>query len=176
VEQAPGEQAADILPLPAPAEEVDVWWGSFAGLAMLPSFLMCLALTAFIAWAAWVFLPAHLVRLGFLGLGGALWLTQAIRWSYRYFGFNYRLTNRRLFCHRGFSYAPDDQLDLDRIARVVVQFNWWQRWLGVGQVMVFSDDPTAELMTLEGVYRPAQIAEQIRVRAKRAHEPGSAAK
>ena len=35
-----------------PAEEVDVWWGSYAGRAMAPSFAVCICLTALIYFGA----------------------------------------------------------------------------------------------------------------------------
>jgi hypothetical protein len=159
------------LPVPAPPEEVDLWWGSFASRTMLPSLLGCLLATAAIGWLTWLILPGHLVKLAFFGLAGTLWLVQAIRWSYRYFGFNYRLTTRRLFCHRGFLYSPGDQLDLAGVARVQVKANRWDRLVGVGRVLVFPVNPARAPLVLEGVGQPDQTANFISVQVQKAKGP-----
>jgi hypothetical protein len=166
-EQADAKGVPPVRP-PALPEEVDVWWGSFASRTMLPSFLVCLVATALIAWLTWALLPGHLMKLAFLCLAGTVWVFQGIRWGYRYFGYHYRLTNQRLFCHRGFVYTPLDQVELAEVARVLVQCNWWDRLLGVGQVLVQTDDPNREALIMEGVCKPARIAENIRVHVKEA--------
>ena len=44
--ESPNRPGSSSLDYPkAPAEEIDVWWGSYAGRAMLPGFLLCLLLT-----------------------------------------------------------------------------------------------------------------------------------
>src|SRR5262245_4561765 len=78
-------------------QEVDLWWGSYAGRTMLPSFVVCLVLTGLIILLAWVYVKRGQLKLTILCLGGLLWLVQLLRFAYRYFGFNYRLTSKRLF-------------------------------------------------------------------------------
>src|SRR5215471_21703691 len=70
----PAPEEPSPLPPSPPAEEVDLWWGSYAGRTMLPSFLVCLLATALIGWLTWLLLPGHLVKFAFFGLAGALWL------------------------------------------------------------------------------------------------------
>jgi hypothetical protein len=148
--------------IPLPAEEVDVWWGGYASRTMLPSFLICVAATVAIAWLTWFCLPPRLVKISFVGLSGGVWLLQLVRWGYRFFGFSYRLTTRRLFCHLGKLYQGDLQLGLAAVAQVVVRSRWDERLVGVGQVVVIPDKPTTPPLILEGVLEPARIAEMIR--------------
>jgi hypothetical protein len=156
--------------VPLPAEEVDVWWGGYSSRTMLPSFLICVAATVAIAWLTWFWLPPRLVKISFIGLSGGVWLLQLVRWGYRFFGFSYRLTTRRLFCHLGKLYQGDMQLELAAVAQVVVRSRWDERLVGVGQVVVIPDKPTTPPLILEGVLEPARIAEMIRSGVQRARE------
>jgi hypothetical protein len=129
---------------------------------MLPSFVVCLVATGLIAWLTWSCVPRHLLRPVFVGLSGGLWLVQGVRWGYRYFGYNYRLTTRRLFRQRGFRQLPEEQMDLTSIARVAVRSNWHERKIGVGEVVVWADDPSRPPMVLKGLRRPERVAEMLR--------------
>jgi hypothetical protein len=151
-------------------EEVDVWWGGYASRTMLPSFLICILATVAIAWLAWMSLPSRLVKISFIGLAGGVWLLQLVRWGYRYFGFTYRLTTRRLFCHLGELYGTDKELELAGVAQVVVRSRWDERLVGVGQVVVIPEKPTTPPIILEGILAPTRLAELIRTRVQRARE------
>src|SRR4051794_2508208 len=86
-----------------PAGETDVWWGSYAGRAMAPSFAVCAVLTIPLYWGVHAVLPERWgLQPPFGGLAALLWLVQLARWSARYFPRNYRLTTRRLYVDRGF--------------------------------------------------------------------------
>src|SRR5262245_53424435 len=54
-------------------EEVEVWWGSYSGWTMMPSCVVCMLLTAVLAWTAWYLIPPRLVRLAIFGMAGAVW-------------------------------------------------------------------------------------------------------
>jgi hypothetical protein len=142
---------------------------------MLPGFLVCLLVTGVIGWLFWCWLPGPLFKLAFFGLGGLVWLVQGARWAYRYFGYNYRLTTRRLLCHLGFTYHADDEMERARMASIHVRRAWKDRLLGVGQVLVLGDDPGRGPLVLEGVCKPARVAEEIRVHVQRAREQASGA-
>jgi hypothetical protein len=142
---------------------------------MLPGFLVCLLVTGLMSWLAWYWLPGHLFKLAFFGLGGLVWLVQGARWAYRYFGYTYRLTTRRLLCHLGFTYHADDEMELPRVASILVRRVWKDRLLGVGQVLVVGDDPARRPLVLEGVCRPARVAQEIRVHVQKARERASGA-
>ena len=140
-------------------QEVDLWWGSYAGRTMLPSFLVCLALTGLIILLAWIFVGRGQLKLTILGLGGLLWLVQLLRFAYRYFGFNYRLTSKRLF--RSQSRQPL-QIPLADIAEVHVERNGFEKLVGVGRVVITFPDRTRPALVLAGVTKPNLVADQIR--------------
>src|SRR5437660_1567797 len=80
---SPTEPSAPNPSCPPPqpqTEEVDVWWGSYAGRTMWRSFLGCLLATGVVSWLTWAWLPADLFKLGFVTLAGAIWVIQGIRW------------------------------------------------------------------------------------------------
>jgi len=145
-----------------PTEEVDVWWGSYSGWTMAPSWAACGLLTGLIAWGAWELVPRSLLKGTILGLAGAVWLVQGVRWAYRVFGYNYRLTTRRIYADRGFLYGGFAALDLASVERVLVQRSWSNRLLRVGQVWIVPEDKTKPTLVLEGVRRPMIVADHMR--------------
>jgi hypothetical protein len=167
---APAAEPGPVPPQPepphegptAPAEETDVWWGAYSGWAMAPSWLACLLLTGLIAWGGWALVPRGFVQGTVLGLAGAVWLVQGVRWGYRVFGYNYRLTTRRVYADRGFLYEGFASRDLAAIARVLVKRSWSDRLVGVGQVCLVPEEQTKPPLVLEGVRRPYIIAARIR--------------
>jgi hypothetical protein len=175
---APAAEPEPILPQPVPpktetaGEEVDVWWGSYTGWTMAPSWAACVLVTGLIAWAAWMLLPRTLVQPTVLGLGGAVWLFQGVRWAYRVFGYNYRLTSRRVYVDRGFLYTGYASGELTGVAGVYVKRSWLDRLLRVGQIRIELVDKTKPPLFLDGVRRPAEIAERIRERVKAAQASG----
>jgi len=160
--------AADNLSDPPPqpaAEEVDVWWGSYASRTMLPSFVACLLVTAGLVAGTILIsqrfdLPPGSARAGFYGLAGALWVFQGLRWLYRAFGFNYRLTTRRLFCYWGFFHAQAPPVLLAQVSDVLVEQSLVERLLGIGRVRVETESPGPPTVLL-GVWAPQQIADEI---------------
>src|SRR5262249_12897306 len=79
-------------------EEVDLWWGAYAGRKMLPEFVLCGIITALLFAMAWYFRTWHgnvvryLVQLAM----GAVWLSELAKWAYRLVACGYRLTTRRV--------------------------------------------------------------------------------
>jgi uncharacterized membrane protein YdbT with pleckstrin-like domain len=137
---------------------------------MLPSFIGCILATMAIALLTWAVLPLRLAGVSFVGLAGGIWLLQLVRWGYRFFAFNYRLTTRRLFYHPGWLYRRDGAIELADVAQVLVRSSWQQRLVGVGQVLVVRENPAQPPVVLEGVLGPARIAEVIRTCVQRARE------
>lgn len=161
-------------------QETDVWYGGYAGRTMLPSFLVCILLTitaVVFLCVYWESIPAHLsavVLLAAGGLIGAAWLFQLVRWLFRLIALNSRLTTRRLFYHRGFLYPDWDVVSLSRVTRAEARANVLERLLGVGCVILLGDlhrDANAKpLAVLEGIVKPASIAELIQQHAAKATE------
>jgi membrane protein YdbS with pleckstrin-like domain len=157
---------------PDETQEVDLWWGGYAGRAMTPSFVLCALLTAAIAGGAWYLweahgLPAHLVRYAAYGLAGTLWSLQLVRWGYRVAMFNYRLTTRRLFQDCG-PLSPVGAVELSRVAGVRVERGPLDRLLGVGRLRIVTENGTPSAVTLEGVRHPEHAARQMQRAVQRA--------
>src|SRR5439155_1790937 len=151
---APEAPAAAPPPPAAPAEEVDVWWGSYSGWTLWPSTAACMFLTGVIALTVWLWVPRDVMQWVFLGLAGALWLVQGTRWAYRFFGVNYRLTTRRLFRDEGFIHPQFVQISLKTVARVEVQRNALEKLARVGRLYLHFHDAALPPVVLEGVRHP----------------------
>jgi hypothetical protein len=137
---------------------------------MLPSLAVCLLATAVIAGLVWRLAPAGWGKPAFVALAGLVWLVQGVRWGLRFFGMNYRLTNRRLFHHWGFLDSMKDQVELANVSQVVVRSNWYEKRVGVGQVILLLDNAPQKPVVLKGICRPNRVAEEIRVWVKQARE------
>lgn len=153
-----------------PCAETDVWYGSYSGWTMTPSFLFCLGLTVLFAWATWTIIHRSLIQPIFLGLAGSLWLLQAIRWSYRFFCVNYRLTTHRLFLDRGLLYGSVQAVDLTELSQVAVRRRSYEMLLGVGTLLLYWDDNTKAPLILEGVRQPFKVADDFRTTITKARE------
>jgi hypothetical protein len=162
-----------------PPQEVDVWWGAYAGRTMLPGFGFCVLflLVAIIAgWYCWA-------RLGFdrlttrysaFALIGLVWGLQIIRWLHRTITFSYRLTNRRLLLERNFVRSGRAELGLDTITEVRALQSPIERRLGIGTLYVFAADKNLPAMVLAGVVSPDKVSDQIRSLSKHLKEKGPA--
>ena len=142
---------------------------------MLPSFTVCILLTAGIAvggWYCWRVLgeSGYLARHIVLGLAGTLWLFQGLRWAYRTSAINYRLTTHRLFRDRGFHNPSAGTVVLEHVTDVIVEpRTGLERLLNVGRIQVRSEDDGAPLV-LDGVYQPEAVAAEIRRQVQQARE------
>ncbi len=157
------------------SEEVEVWWGSYAGRTMVPDFVLCGLLTVGIFGAAWysgAWNGSEPLRLTAQLLAGALWLLQGGRWAYRVVSINYRLTTRRLFCDRGFYHPANREVELAHVNHVLVIRGPLERLLGVGRIRVVLQDRTTQPLVLEGVSAPESIAMTIREQVRRARQQG----
>jgi hypothetical protein len=151
------------------AEEVDVWWGAYAGRALVPSFILCGLLTILILGGGLyygVFHGTFLPRTAVHGSIGTIWLIQLWRWLYRIVAINYRLTTRRLFIERGFRHPGAPGIELSQIRQVVVSRGILERKLGVGRIHLLLQGSDS-LQTLKGVRDPDLVALEIRKHMKR---------
>jgi hypothetical protein len=154
-------------------QETDIWWGSYAGRTMTPSYIVCALLTGMVIWGVWLFWPKdevrpYLERYTTYILIGAIWVFQLIRWGYRIVGIDYRLTTRRLFCQRGFRTATA-AINLTDIATIRVERGLLDNYLKVGRLRVVPIDNSRPPILLEGVYNPDQIAALIMKQVQHAH-------
>jgi membrane protein YdbS with pleckstrin-like domain len=160
----------DVAPRTGGLQEVDVWWGAYAGRTMLPSFLFCALLTlAAVVVALYLGsrydLDPLALRYTVYVVAALIWLVQLARWSYRVLTFSYRLTTRRLLLERSFFNSARAAVDLPRIARLNVQQRPVERLLGVGRIYIFEDSKSLPSLELLGVLHPETVANVIREQA-----------
>jgi len=77
------------------------------------------------------------------------------------FGHFYRLTNRRLVVSTGVFDRRRDQMELLRVQDVYVRQTLWQRWLGLGTVVVQSSEQHFPVLFLAGVDNPKAVNDQV---------------
>jgi hypothetical protein len=157
----------------------DLAWRGYSGLAMLPSFVVCGALSALLLMSGWLFDDARGIveRIGYLavvGTTGAVWIAQLFRWLYRGSTYIYRLTPWHLFIDHGFLYDRQPAVDLAGVTQVRWGADLFGRFFGTGWVAIGVAD-RAELK-LGGVRRPAAFAELIDASVKKVQTEQSAAK
>src|SRR5258708_35307141 len=94
---------SDVMAAELDDEEVDVWWGSYAGPKLIPGAVLYGSLTAVLFGLAWYFREWHgnVVRYWVQVAMALLWSVQIARWSYRLISTSYRLTTRRLLYYNG---------------------------------------------------------------------------
>ena len=161
---APGDVQAQLAK--EHAEEVDVWYGSYAGRAMLPQFLqLCLLsiLIVVVAVSLGAWRGVNAPRYTALGLLALLWLAQLLRWFHHVLFLNYRLTTRHLFCQRGIGHPAQPGVPLKCITQIMVEASRMERWLDVGRVRIFLQDAPSPII-LEGVRHPFHVIRQIQRR------------
>jgi membrane protein YdbS with pleckstrin-like domain len=167
----PTPVAAGPTPQADPAEP-EVAWRSYAGRAMLPSFVVCGVVTLALLTGGWFLEDVRVVArvltpFTLFGAALALWAFQLARWGYRVVTFNYRITPRHVFIDRGFLYRPEPPVELAAVRRVAWGAGPFERLLGAGWVR-FEFDGDREPVTLEGVRGPCELAEQLRELAREA--------
>lgn len=167
----PEKPALPDAPSSVPAtEEIDIWWGSYAGRTMLPGFLLCALLTIVLLALDWYLESQNrrsdLVSSVLLALAGAGWLFQVTRWIYRMIAINYRLTNRRLLYMRGFKLPDSWAIELAQVTNVLVVRGQLERLLRVGRIEIHAQDGSSPLLVLDGVSNPERVARTIRRRVQ----------
>ncbi len=152
-------------------EEVDLWWGSYAGRAMVPSFAVCGGLTVLIFCGVRWWVPERgWLQFTFAGLTGAVWLVQMVRWGHRFFTCNYRLTTRFLYMDRGLWPLVSERFALREVNRVEVHRNLAQKWLRIADVWVWFDNPATRPAVLRALAAPHAAAETLQEASKKARE------
>jgi hypothetical protein len=150
-------------------EEIDVWWGSYAGRKMVPGFVLSGLLTAVFFGLAWYFREWHgnVVRYWVQVAMGGLWTIELAWWVYRLVSAGYRLTTRRLLYYWGLFRPIRLEVDLKDVTQVIVEQKPLDRLLGVGRLRIATKDKPHALI-FEAVTRPLEIANKIERRISRA--------
>ena len=177
--EAPPDRGTTVVPAVStrqePAQradkEIDLWWGSYAGRAMAPSFAVCGGLTVVIYCGVHWWVPERgWLQFTFAALTGAVWLVQVTRWGYRFFTCNYRLTTRFLYSDRGLRPLIAERFAVAQINRVEVHANAAQKWLGIGDVWVWFDNAASKPAVLRALAAPQTAAETVEQASKTARE------
>jgi Bacterial PH domain len=151
--------------------EVDVWWGSYAGRAMVPSFGVCIVLTGLIYLGVRWWVPERgWLQLTFFALVSAVWLVQLTRWAYRFFTWNYRLTTRFLYVEYGPSRHLSQRWPVRDVERMEARYNLLERMLGIGDLWVWFDEATKPPAILLSLKSPQAVAETIRAVVRKARD------
>jgi hypothetical protein len=160
-----GSVSAPSQPFASPQEEVDVWYGAYAGRTMLPQFLLAGLLSAVLFGLARLLGAWHgssVARYLGLAIALAIWALVLTLWLYRMIAINYRLTTRRLFIERGFGHPGRPGVDLNQVDRIDVEFGHLGQKLDVGRLLITLKNDKSGPLILEGVHHPRQVVERIR--------------
>jgi len=161
--------SAPVSSVRSSEEEVDLWWGAYAGRKMLPEFVLCGIVTALLFAMAWYFRTWHgnvvryLVQLAM----GAVWLSELAKWAYRLVACGYRLTTRRVLHYYGLFQPIRRELELRTLATIQVEQSFFDRLLGVGRVVVHARDDSLPVV-FDAVRRPTAVAVEIDRRSEMA--------
>jgi membrane protein YdbS with pleckstrin-like domain len=162
-------QAAETT-APGIEGEETVWEGHYSGRNFIGRMAfggLLVAVWIFLALYNWGTAPANAssgrsfwtLLAGLITIG--YWANLGYRYLRAYRGHHYRLTNRRLFVTTGFFNRRVDQLELIRIKDVYIQQSMIGDWLGIGNVVVISSEPTLPKVYLLGINEPRRIMDLI---------------
>ena len=148
-------------------DEIDVWWGAYAGRRLVPELVLCGAITAVLFGLAWYFREWHgnIVRYAVQLAMGALWIAEGLWSAYRLVACGYRLTTRRLLYYRGLFHPIRQELDLKDVEAVVVEQTLVDRLLGIGNILIASRDNSRRVV-FEAVRNPKSIVKEIERQAE----------
>jgi hypothetical protein len=159
----PGKDDVRTETPPDPAQEVELWWGGYAGRTMVPTFALCALVTAAVLLLAEIVwhdgIPHEVISRLALYLIVLVWTAALGRWAYLATTLAYRLTTRRLLREQGFSHPAPPAIDLVNIRAVHVEQRLWERWVGVGRVVIEVGDGPVEV--LPGVLNPEHLAAML---------------
>jgi uncharacterized membrane protein YdbT with pleckstrin-like domain len=145
--------------------EIDLAWKGYSSAALLPSFLVCAALSLVLLTGGWFFetirgLGEEEGSFIFFGATIAIWVIQIVRWFYRGASYIYRLTPRHLFIDWGFLYNPVPPVPLNQVTGVTWGYALLGRPFRVGWVQVGVAGGRQE--SLVGIKRPGAFSELIK--------------
>jgi membrane protein YdbS with pleckstrin-like domain len=146
--------------------EVDVWEARYS----MKNFLGRIFFWSFVS-VAWIALaiytwgyehPGAVAITIIAGLVlGFIWLLLGRRIILARFGHYYRLTNRRVIVSTGLFDRRRDQMELLRVQDVYTSQTLWQRWIGLGTVVVQSSEQHFPLIYLAGVDEPKVVNDLV---------------
>jgi hypothetical protein len=167
--EAPRARVSRIEPAPPPkipfeksAPETIVGWRGYDAADLAPATAALALATAVALTFVQPFVPPTWRTELVVAPLAALWVGHAIRGGYRLLTFRSLITSRRLFRTRGPLYPAEPPLDLGAVARVEVVRTPWQRWLGIGTIVVTPEESSGRApIELPAQRRPAALLQRI---------------
>lgn len=158
-------------PVVAPGGESVLCWRGFDAATLVPGTLTLGLITATALCFIAPFVPATWRTETIIAPLGAIWVGHLVRGGYRLLTFRCLLTSKRLFHSFGPLYPRDEAVELAIIGRVEVRQSFWQKLLGVGDVVVVPEESSGRTpVELSGFRRPKAFATLIETTSKAARE------
>jgi uncharacterized membrane protein YdbT with pleckstrin-like domain len=101
------------------------------------------------------------VGIGLIIIAAVWYKTRALR---------YRLTNERLFVHKGLIAKCVEEIELFRVKDQSMRQGLIQRLLGFGSITVLSTDDSTPVLNLVGINNPMAVKERIRSAVRKARK------
>ena len=155
-------------------EEVQLWTGAYSVRMFLPAIFVGLPITAAMFAVARFWDPDNdnsFVRYGVEGVLALTWLVLLGLACQRVLGTEYMLTNKRLYCRRGFGHPGLSGVDLVNFLDVRVKQSRLERLLRTGRIVLSTGGVNASACVLAGVPDPERVASLFRKQLREAHPP-----
>lgn len=166
-EPTPSEPAEfqEALAYQEAEEEVQIWIGSYSSRMFLPALVVGVPLTLALFGLARYSDPDNeggFVRYGIEGIVVVGWVILLGLACYRVLGTEFMLTNKRLYCRRGFGHPGLSGIDLHNFLEVRVQQSALARFLGAGNIILTMKREVGLSCKLAEISDPERVASLIR--------------
>ncbi len=156
-------------------EEVQLWTGAYSVRMFLPALILGLPLTGALFALARFWDPDNennYLRYGVEGVLALTWLILLALACQRVLGTEYMLTNKRLYCRRGFGHPGLAGVDLSNFLDVRVRQSSLERLLRAGRIVLSTGGAESSAWILAGVPDPERVASLFRKQLREIHQPG----
>jgi hypothetical protein len=155
-------------------EEVQLWTGAYSPRMFLPVLILGIPLTGALFTLARVWEPenqSNYLRYGVEGLLTITWVILLSLACHRVLGTEYMLTNKRLYCRRGFGHPGLAGVDLVHFLDVRVKQSGLERLLRAGRIVLSTGGPKGSSCVLSGVPDPQRVAALFRKQLLQTQSP-----
>ena len=111
------------------------------------------------------------VRYGIEGIVGVGWVVLLGLACYRVLGTEFMLTNKRLYCRRGFGHPGQSAIDLQNFLEVRVQQSSLERLLGAGNIILSLKHEGGLSCKLPEISEPERVASLFRKQLRAMQKP-----
>jgi membrane protein YdbS with pleckstrin-like domain len=159
VTQPPTTPDAATQPPRSTLNEV-LWEGRFSGKAMMNRVVLSAAVTVLVIIGCAYFGKGIVWTIG-LAMVLSFWLYQLGVYLQRRLGECYRLNSQTLIHEKGILVRSSSPIEIIRIDDIVLEQALLERWLGVGTIIVMSNDPTDPRLELKGIANVTEAFDKI---------------